>query len=154
MSKYHFLRCFTAVYGRTPAATLTRRRIERAQDLLRATDLTVTEVCTLVGYSSPGSFGSRFRLLVGTGPATYRARWTARGAPGSPGAGCSCGACRTPQSRRGPPDRGVARFGACSPTSRWSRCTSPTRTPRKASTATSSGSSRAPTSRWRTATAG
>lgn len=52
VSKYHFLRSFAAVYGRTPARYLTERRIERAQDLLRATNLTVTEICYLVGFSS------------------------------------------------------------------------------------------------------
>jgi catechol 2,3-dioxygenase-like lactoylglutathione lyase family enzyme len=45
VSKYHFVRCFEATYGETPMRYLTRRRIERAQDLLRAANLTVTEVC-------------------------------------------------------------------------------------------------------------
>ena len=61
MSKYHFQRLFTATYGLSPAAHLSRRRVERAQDLLRATNLTVTEVCHAVGFSSLGSFSSRFR---------------------------------------------------------------------------------------------
>lgn len=85
LSKYHFLRCFAAVYGHTPAAQLTRRRIERAQDLLRSSNLTVTEVCMLVGYTSLGSFSSRFRRLVGTSPSAYQARWSAVGAPRIPG---------------------------------------------------------------------
>jgi AraC-like DNA-binding protein len=72
VSKYHFLRCFTAEYGETPMQYLTRRRIERAQDLLRATNLTVTEVCLLVGYSSLGSFSARFHSLVGTSPSAYQ----------------------------------------------------------------------------------
>lgn len=84
LSKYHFLRCFARTYGRTPAAHLTERRIERAQDLLRATNLTVTEVCWLVGYASLGSFSSRFRRLVGVSPSAYQARW-ASGAPRIPG---------------------------------------------------------------------
>ena len=84
LSKYHFLRCFARTYGRTPVAHLTERRIERAQDLLRATNLTVTEVCWLVGYSSLGSFSSRFRRLVGVSPSEYQARW-ASGAPRIPG---------------------------------------------------------------------
>ncbi len=54
VSKYHFSRCFAATYGETPMRYLTRRRIERAQDLLRTANLTVTEVCMLVGYSQPG----------------------------------------------------------------------------------------------------
>jgi transcriptional regulator GlxA family with amidase domain len=52
MSKYHFQRLFTATYGVSPAAHLSLRRVERAQDLLRATNLTVTEVCHAVGFSS------------------------------------------------------------------------------------------------------
>jgi AraC-like DNA-binding protein len=85
VSKYHFLRCFSATYGVTPAAYLTARRVERAQDLLRATNLTVTEVCTLVGYASLGSFSTRFRTLVGVSPSEYQARWATRGAPRVPG---------------------------------------------------------------------
>ncbi|MFC4125962.1 helix-turn-helix transcriptional regulator [Nocardia rhizosphaerae] len=84
VSKYHFLRAFTAVYGRTPAVYLAERRIERAQDLLRATNLTVTEVCMLVGYSSLGSFSSKFRQLVGVTPTEYQAKF-ADGAPHIPG---------------------------------------------------------------------
>jgi AraC-like DNA-binding protein len=85
VSKYHFLRCFTETYGRTPGSYLTRRRIERAQDLLRATNLTVTEICRLVGYESLGSFSSRFKELVGTTPSAYQDSYAARGAPRIPG---------------------------------------------------------------------
>ncbi len=78
VSKYHFLRCFTDTYGKTPARYLTERRVERAQDLLRATNLTVTEVCMVVGYSSLGSFSARFKELVGMTPSGYQERWAAR----------------------------------------------------------------------------
>jgi AraC-like DNA-binding protein len=85
VSKYHFLRCFAATYGKTPALYLAERRIERAQDLLRATNLTVTEVCMLVGYASLGSFSSKFRQLVGVSPSEYQARYATAGAPHIPG---------------------------------------------------------------------
>lgn len=84
VSKYHFLRCFAATYGITPARYVTERRIERAQDLLRSTNLTVTEVCFLVGFASLGSFSSRFRDLVGVSPSAYQAKF-ADGAPRIPG---------------------------------------------------------------------
>lgn len=84
LSKYHFLRCFSATYGITPLARLSRRRIERAQDLLRATNLTVTEVCLAVGYQSLGSFSARFREIVGRSPTEYQAEFAA-GAPHIPG---------------------------------------------------------------------
>ena len=85
ISKYHFQRLFKATYGLTPAAYLTRRRIERAQDLLRATNLTVTEVCHAVGFSSLGSFSSRFHELVGETPSEFQRRYAATGAPHIPG---------------------------------------------------------------------
>ena len=84
ISKYHFQRLFTATYGVSPAEHLSRRRIERAQDLLRATNLTVTEICFSVGFSSLGSFSSRFRELVGESPTQFRRRY-ADGAPRIPG---------------------------------------------------------------------
>ena len=82
VSKYHFLRCFAAEYGETPMQYVTRRRIERATDLLRATNLTVTEVCGLVGYSSLGSFSQRFTELVGMTPTTYQRTQTGARIPG------------------------------------------------------------------------
>lgn len=85
MLKYHFLRCFAAEYGKTPAQYLCHRRIERAQDLLRATNLTVTEVCFMVGYSSLGSFSARFHELVGCSPSAYQRQYAESGAPHIPG---------------------------------------------------------------------
>jgi AraC-like DNA-binding protein len=84
ISKYHFQRLFRATYGKTPATYLTERRIERAQDLLRATNLTVTEVCHAVGFSSLGSFSSRFREIVGETPSEFQ-RSYGDGAPHIPG---------------------------------------------------------------------
>ena len=85
VSKYHFARCFAETYGEAPMRYLTRRRIERAQDLLRSVNLTVTEVCMMVGFASLGSFSARFRELVGESPTQYRDRWAARGGPHIPG---------------------------------------------------------------------
>lgn len=85
VSKYHFVRQFAAAYGETPMRHLTRRRIERAQDLLRSANLTVTEVCMLVGFTSLGSFSSRFAELVGESPTRYRDRWAQQGGPRIPG---------------------------------------------------------------------
>lgn len=73
LSTAHFARQFRAAYGETPYAYLMTRRIERAKALLRAGELTVTEVCMAVGASSLGSFSSRFTQLVGMTPTAYRA---------------------------------------------------------------------------------
>lgn len=85
LSKFHFHRLFTATYGRSPRAYVSERRVERAQDLLRATNLSVTEVCHAVGFSSLGSFSSRFREIVGESPSQFQARYAAAGAPRIPG---------------------------------------------------------------------
>ncbi len=85
-SRYHFARAFAAAYGETPRAYLTRRRIERAKTLLRSANLSVTEICFLVGFSSLGSFSARFRDLVGRSPSEYRDEAIARtGVPPIPG---------------------------------------------------------------------
>jgi AraC-like DNA-binding protein len=74
MSPAHFSRQFRAAYGETPYSYLMTRRIERAKALLRAGDLSVTEVCLAVGCTSLGSFSARFTELVGESPSAYRAR--------------------------------------------------------------------------------
>ena len=95
-SKYHFVRAFADAYGETPRAYLTRRRIERAKDLLRGANLTVTEICMLVGFDSLGSFSSRFKALVGVTPTEYRQRMSS--VPPIPG--CFVLMWTTPQSGR------------------------------------------------------
>jgi len=72
MSAGHLSREFRLAYGESPYGYLTTRRIERAMALLRRGDLRVTEVCFAVGYSSLGTFSSRFSDLVGVPPSTYR----------------------------------------------------------------------------------
>ena len=85
-SRFHFARSFAAAYGETPRAYLTRRRIERAKTLLRTANLSVTEICFLVGFSSLGSFSVRFRELVGRSPSEYRDDAVTRtGVPPIPG---------------------------------------------------------------------
>jgi AraC-like DNA-binding protein len=74
MSPGHFSRQFRAAYGETPYSYLMTRRIERAKELLRHDELSVTEVCLAVGCTSLGSFSARFTELVGQTPTAYRAR--------------------------------------------------------------------------------
>jgi AraC-like DNA-binding protein len=87
-TRSHFARSFTAAYGEPPSAYLTRRRLERAKALLRDANLTVTEVCMLVGFESLGSFSSTFTRMVGATPSAYRDRERA-GAMTPPIPGCA-----------------------------------------------------------------
>src|SRR5436309_11057374 len=74
MSAGHFSRSFKAAFGESPYSYLMTRRIERAKDLLRRGDTSVTDVCFAVGCTSLGSFSTRFTELVGESPSSYRAR--------------------------------------------------------------------------------
>ena len=74
MSAGHLSREFRRTYGESPYAYLMTRRIERAMALLRRGDQNVTDVCFAVGFSSLGTFSTRFAELVGVPPSTYRAQ--------------------------------------------------------------------------------
>jgi AraC-like DNA-binding protein len=72
MSSGHLSRRFRAAYGESPYSYLMTRRIERAMALLRLGELSVTDVCFSVGFSSLGTFSTRFTELVGVPPSVYR----------------------------------------------------------------------------------
>jgi AraC-like DNA-binding protein len=82
-----FIRAFEAAYGETPGRYRTRRRVERACELLRSVNLTITEVCLLVGFSSVGTFSRRFSDLMGRSPSAYRQEAARLGGP-APIPGC------------------------------------------------------------------
>lgn len=73
-SPYHLQRLFKDVVGETPHEYLTRQRLDCARKLLETTDLSVTEICLRVGFSSLGSFSALFRRHCGHPPTRYRRR--------------------------------------------------------------------------------
>jgi AraC-like DNA-binding protein len=70
-SKFHFIRTFKSIYGRTPHQYLTHVRIEHAKELLEQ-DVSVTEACFAVGFDSLGSFTSLFKRRAGVTPSEYQ----------------------------------------------------------------------------------
>ena len=77
-SRYHFIRLFRQAYRQTPHQYLTRKRIEKAKELLADEALSVTEVCLAVGFQSLGSFSTLFHKYVGQSPQRYRLLLIAR----------------------------------------------------------------------------
>ncbi|SDN97835.1 AraC-type DNA-binding protein [Klenkia soli] len=74
VSPAHFARTFRQVFGESPHRYLQRRRVERAMVLLRSTELSVTDVCLAVGFTSLGTFSRTFSAVVGESPSRHRAR--------------------------------------------------------------------------------
>lgn len=72
LSAGHLSREFRRIYGESPYSYLMTRRIERAMTLLRRGDLSITDICFAVGFSSLGTFSTRFSELVGVPPSVYR----------------------------------------------------------------------------------
>lgn len=71
-SKFHFSRVFQRVTGLSPGRFLSAVRLREAKRLLSTTTLTVTDISHRVGYSSVGTFSSRFTSSVGVSPSRYR----------------------------------------------------------------------------------
>jgi AraC-like DNA-binding protein len=72
-SPYYFIRLFRRIYRQTPHQYLVQQRIARAKELLRTTDLLITEICMAVGFESLGSFSALFSKVAGISPSAYRA---------------------------------------------------------------------------------
>jgi AraC-like DNA-binding protein len=69
-SKFHFIRLFKKIYGKTPHQYLTSVRIEKAM-LLLTDGIPVSDVCYAVGFESLSSFSGLFKRIVGITPSTY-----------------------------------------------------------------------------------
>jgi AraC-like DNA-binding protein len=71
-SPFHFARMFRRAIGIPPGEFLAALRFERAKDLILRSDYSITDICFEVGFSSLGTFSSRFKQLIGVGPAELR----------------------------------------------------------------------------------
>jgi AraC-like DNA-binding protein len=69
-SKFHFIRLFKEIYGKTPHQYLIFVRIEKARLLLQ-TGHSVSEVCASVGFESLSSFSGSFKRMVGATPSAF-----------------------------------------------------------------------------------
>jgi len=76
LSIYHFARAFKQSEGMTPHDYLMQRRLQRAQDLLSATNLSLSEVALASGFADQSHCVRRFREHLGVTPGSYR--WSMR----------------------------------------------------------------------------
>jgi AraC family transcriptional regulator len=72
ISPLYLARAFKSAVGQSPHQYVLARRIERAKELLRNTDLPVVDVALSSGFSSQSHLSHWFIRQVGVSPAVYR----------------------------------------------------------------------------------
>ena len=77
MSERHLQRCFRVELGTTPAAFVTRVRVDAARRLLEQEHATVEATARRVGFGTAETMRRAFQAQLGVPPDTYRDRFTA-----------------------------------------------------------------------------
>jgi AraC family transcriptional regulator len=72
LTRMHFAAQFRAATGLPPHEYLLRRRIERAQEMLVGTGMSVVDVALSVGFQTQSHFTSVFKRFVGQPPRAWR----------------------------------------------------------------------------------
>jgi len=67
-----FARAFRKAYGCSPGEMLRRRRVARAEELLRARDLPLAEIALACGFADQAQLTRTFRRVTGFTPGRYR----------------------------------------------------------------------------------
>ncbi|GHN02596.1 hypothetical protein WSM22_40850 [Cytophagales bacterium WSM2-2] len=65
---------FAALFGESPARYIRKMKIERAQELLRVTDHSVSEIAFQTGYNDLSHFSKSFHALSGSSPGAFRSQ--------------------------------------------------------------------------------
>ncbi len=76
LSTHHFARAFKQTVGMPPHGYVLQRRIEHAQQMLRNTDLPMSEIALSAGFSDQSHLARHFRRITGMSPSV--ARWEQR----------------------------------------------------------------------------
>lgn len=71
MSRFHYIRIFKKVYGRSPRQYLKDLRLNKGKELLKQ-GLSPSQVCFDVGYDSLPTFHHAFKRATGYSPNQYR----------------------------------------------------------------------------------
>lgn len=75
MSPRNFARVFRDQTGETPAAFVTRARVEAAQRALGSSDAGLDQIAEDCGFGTPATFRRSFRRVTGVSPGAWRQRF-------------------------------------------------------------------------------
>lgn len=72
IAKSHLIRVFNKTFSLTPKAYISKIRINKAKELLKASDKSITEISYDCGYKSLSTFYDNFKKVEGMSPMSYR----------------------------------------------------------------------------------
>jgi len=72
LSKFHFCRIFKKIIGMSPMRFVIFMRIQKAKDLLRTNNLTISKVSTEVGFNDISNFNRYFKQFTKVTPSAYK----------------------------------------------------------------------------------
>lgn len=72
INKYYMAHAFKREYGVSPINYLIARRIQEGKRLLIETDLSLSQIASVLGFSSSSYFSQSFRSAEGSSPTEYR----------------------------------------------------------------------------------
>ena len=72
ISPYYFSKLFKEDTGENFIEYLTGIRMNKAKELLDSTELSMKEICSMIGYSDPNYFSRSFKKNVGVTPTEYK----------------------------------------------------------------------------------
>jgi len=72
MSRSNLMRVFHKATGQSPIEYLIRLRLQKAMELLRASDLSITEIALRTGFNDSNYFARQFRTATRMSPSAYR----------------------------------------------------------------------------------
>ena len=79
ISKYYLSHAFRKEFDTSPISYLIARRIQESRFLMRETDLSLSQIAQILGFSSLSYFSQSFRRLEGVSPIEYRKHRQANG---------------------------------------------------------------------------
>lgn len=81
LSRMHFAAQFRAAMGMRPHEYLLKRRIERAEELLKRAEVSLVEIALTVGFQTQAHFTTVFKRFAGDTPYQWRSAWLAQSMP-------------------------------------------------------------------------
>lgn len=81
LSRMHFAAQFRAAVGMRPHQYLLKRRIERAEELLKQAEVSLVDIALTVGFQTQAHFTTVFKRFAGDTPYQWRSAFLAQSAP-------------------------------------------------------------------------